>query len=180
MFAHQTLVFGLLLWENPLNGRYIGSADAWDENGVPKANNSLIKLYCRHTRKRRDFSFRCSIFQLCPQDLSLDGKKRGSEFMNFGSLILGNPSNFEGSKNGFLQSFVTKCRILIFQLWHFPPIFVLLKLTCLVTVFERKLQVFKNSPKWSIFGIFKELLSTQNVNVTRFATQCWMRLFLWF
>ena len=42
----------------------------------------------------------------------------------------------------------------IFQFWHFPPIFVLLKLTCLVTLFDRKLQVFKNSPKWTIFGIF--------------------------
>ena len=30
--------------------------------------------------------------------------------------------------------------------WHFPPIFGLLKLTCLVTLFDRKLQVFKNSP----------------------------------
>ena len=29
-----------------------------------------------------------------------------------------------------------------------------LKLTCLVTLFDRKLQVFKNSPKWTIFGIF--------------------------
>ena len=37
---------------------------------------------------------------------------------------------------------------------HFPPIFVLLKLTCLVTLFDRKLQVFKNSPKWIIFVIF--------------------------
>ena len=41
-----------------------------------------------------------------------------------------------------------------FEFWHFPPIFVLLKLTCLVTLFDRKLQVFKNSPKWTIFGIF--------------------------
>ena len=38
---------------------------------------------------------------------------------------------------------------------HFPPIFVLLKVTCLVT-----LQVFKNSPNWTIFGIFNELLCT--------------------
>ena len=30
----------------------------------------------------------------------------------------------------------------------FPPIFVLLKLTCLVTLFDRKLHVFKNSPNW--------------------------------
>ena len=54
-------------------------------------------------------------------------------------------------------------------IWHFPPIFVLLKLTCLVTLFDRKLQVFKNSPKWTILGIFNKLLSTQNVNVARFA-----------
>ena len=41
-----------------------------------------------------------------------------------------------------------------FQFWPFPPIFVLLKLTCLVTLFDRKLQFLKNSPKWTIFGIF--------------------------
>ena len=32
-----------------------------------------------------------------------------------------------------------KCRIWIFQFWHFPPIFDLIKLTCLVTLFDRKL-----------------------------------------
>ena len=48
----------------------------------------------------------------------------------------------------------SKCHIWIFKLWHFPPIFVQLKLACLVTLFDRKLQVFKNSPKLSIFGIF--------------------------
>ena len=51
----------------------------------------------------------------------------------------------------------------------FQQFFVLRKLTCLVTLFDRKLQVFKNSPKWTIFGIFNEFLSTQNVNVARFA-----------
>ena len=40
-----------------------------------------------------------------------------------------------------------------FEFWYFPPIFVLLKLTCLVTLFDYKLQVFKNSPKYTIFGI---------------------------
>ena len=34
----------------------------------------------------------------------------------------------------------SKCRI-FFKFWHFPTIFVLLKLTCLVTLFDRKLQV---------------------------------------
>ena len=43
------------------------------------------------------------------------------------------------------------------KVWHFPPIFVILKLTCLVTLFDRKLQVFKNSPKWTIFGILINL-----------------------
>ena len=69
----------------------------------------------------------------------------------------------------------------VFDFWHFPPSFVLFKLTCLVTMFDRKLQVFKNSPKWTIFGIFNKLLSTQNVNLARFARNvCRMRLFLWF
>ena len=35
-----------------------------------------------------------------------------------------------------------KCRIWIYQFWHFPPIFVTLKLTCLVTLFDRKLLIF--------------------------------------
>ena len=44
--------------------------------------------------------------------------------------------------------------IWIVEFWHFPPIFVLLKLTCLVTLFDRKLQVFKNSPILSILRLF--------------------------
>ena len=42
-------------------------------------------------------------------------------------------------------------------------------MTCLVTLFDRKLRVFKNSTKLTIFGFFNEFLSTQNVNVARFA-----------
>ena len=52
---------------------------------------------------------------------------------------------------------------------HFSSIYVPLEFTCLVTLFDRKLQVFKKSPKLTIFGIFSELLATQNVNVARFA-----------
>ena len=36
--------------------------------------------------------------------------------------------------------------------------------TCLVTLFDRKLQVFKNSPNWPFFGTFNELLSNKNEN----------------
>ena len=39
---------------------------------------------------------------------------------------------------------------IFFLFWHFPP----LKLICPVILFDRKLQVFKNSPKWTNFGIF--------------------------
>ena len=43
-------------------------------------------------------------------------------------------------------------------------------MTCLVTLFDRKLQIFKNSPKWTIIGIFNLLLSIQNANVVRFSS----------
>ena len=43
-----------------------------------------------------------------------------------------------------------------FNFGIFLPIFVLSELTCLVTLFDRKLQVFEKSPKWTFFGIFKE------------------------
>ena len=69
---------------------------------------------------------------------------------------------------------------LIFLFWHFPPIFVLLKLTCLVTQFGRKLQIFKNSPKWTIFGIFNLLFSTQNVSIARFARNVEWDFFCYF
>ena len=36
-----------------------------------------------------------------------------------------------------------------FNFGIFHQFFVLLKVTCLVTLFDRKLQVFKNSPKWT-------------------------------
>ena len=57
----------------------------------------------------------------------------------------------------------------ILEFWHFSQIFGKLKVTCLVTLFGSKLQVCKNSPKSTIFGIFNELLATHNVNVARFA-----------
>ena len=50
------------------------------------------------------------------------------------------------------SDFLKITRILILA---FSTNFVLLKLTCLVTLFDRKLQFFKNSPKWTLFGIFK-------------------------
>ena len=41
--------------------------------------------------------------------------------------------------------------LIFFLFWHFPPIFVLLKLTCLATLFDRKLWVFQKLVKLIIF-----------------------------
>ena len=40
-----------------------------------------------------------------------------------------------------------------FEFGHFPPICVLLKVNCLITLFDRNLQVFKKAPKLTIFGV---------------------------
>ena len=55
----------------------------------------------------------------------------------------------------------------ITQLWHFHHFFVLLKLTCLVTLFD-------------YFWQFWLFFSTQNVNVARFARNIEWDFFLWF
>ena len=83
-----------------------------------------------------------------------------------------------GNNSSILFENYPKCRICNFQFWHFPPIFGLLKVTCLVTLFDGKLQVFKTSPKLAIFGIFNELLYPQNVNAARFARKVERDFFL--
>ena len=56
------------------------------------------------------------------------------------------------------------CRThVLLELWHIPPIFVQIKLECLVILFDRKLQLA------IFFSIFNELMFTQYVNVARFA-----------
>ena len=51
--------------------------------------------------------------------------------------------------------------IWIFKFGNLQHLFVLLKLTCLEPLFDRKLKIFKNSPKWTIFGNLKQILSPQ-------------------
>ena len=55
-----------------------------------------------------------------------------------------------------------KCHICDFQFWHFQSIFVLLKVTCLVTLFDRKLQVFKN---WQFLAFLINFCLLKNVNI---------------
>ena len=69
-----------------------------------------------------------------------------------------------------------KFRIWGFKFWHFSPIFDLFG----NTVWPEASDFQKNSQKWTIFGIFNWLLSTQNVNVARFARNVGMRLFMWY
>ena len=71
-------------------------------------------------------------------------------------------SHFDWCPTQYLK--ITQNVIFEFTL-AFSPIFVLLKLTCLVTLFDLKLQIFKNSPERTTFGIFNEFLYFQNVNV---------------
>ena len=47
-----------------------------------------------------------------------------------------------------------------FSILAFSPIFVLLKLTCLVALFDSKLQVFKNSPKRTSLALLSKTFSS--------------------
>ena len=63
-----------------------------------------------------------------------------------------------------------RCSILAFSIN-----FCLLKLTCLVTLFDYKLQGFKSSQNWQFLAF--PMNSKWNFNLLR--SPCWMRLFLW-
>ena len=52
---------------------------------------------------------------------------------------------------------------ILLEFWHIPPIFVQIRLECLVILFDRKLQLA------IFFSIFNELMFTQYANVARFA-----------
>ena len=81
----------------------------------------------------------------------------------------------------FLMNFCQlKCRLWIFQFWHFSPIFVQFKLTRLVTIFDRKRHVFKNSQKSAIFWHFYSTFVHKKCKRSSLRSQCKMRLFMWF
>ena len=70
--------------------------------------------------------------------------------------------------NAIFNCHHTVWKLLKMSHWNFS-IFVVEKLTYLVTLFYRQIRVFPDSPKLTILGSFNELLSTPNVNVARFA-----------
>ena len=56
-----------------------------------------------------------------------------------------------------------------FQLCHFPSIFVIIKLACLVTLFDRQLQVFPTPPNGLFWAFGRKFWPLKNVNRARFA-----------
>ena len=82
-----------------------------------------------------------------------DAQTERYETLSHFTLVYGTSSIVIYGSHTLVENYL-KCLILSLQFWHLPLIFVLLKLTCLVTLFDCKLQVFKNSPKLTIFGIF--------------------------
>ena len=85
----------------------------------------------------------------CPLKIDLSGNTLGpiaSRFLKLAKMYL------FGIFNELLSTYNVVFEV--FPFWHFLPIFVLLKLTCLVTLFDRKLQAFKNSPN----GLFLAFL----------------------
>ena len=69
----------------------------------------------------------------------------------------------------FTQNVVFK----IFQFCQFPPIFVLLKLTCPVKLFDSKLQVFQNSLNWTIFWAFSGDFSSTKTDLSGLTINLW-------
>ena len=132
---------------------------------------SLITIYCGRTELINDVR------------KSFSNDDLWTEIWRWWSFLL---QAKKGSRSKWAFLFYHACITLFkkyskfdFNFWRFRLIFVLLKVTCLVTLFDRKLQNFKNSLKLNAtffcdlqtltFDIFNELLSIQNVYVARFA-----------
>ena len=64
-----------------------------------------------------------------------------------------------------------------FNFWHFPSILALLKVICLVTLFDSKFQVFKNSPKWTHFGHFQWTFVLSKSKTSSIHSQRWWHFF---
>ena len=69
------------------------------------------------------------------------------------------------TKIGRKAKITQNAAFLSFEFWHFRPIIVLLKVICLVTLFDRFLKL----AKLDHFCISDVFLATQNVIITRFA-----------
>ena len=96
----------------------------------------------------------------------LSNLTKSSKFMReTEDTLFENGSKFKHIVRKWLK--MSHLKVLNFGIFH--QFQVISKLTYLLTLFDHKLQVSENSSNWSVFGNFYVLLSTQNINVARFA-----------
>ena len=74
----------------------------------------------------------------------------------------------------------SKCRIWIFQFWHFPPIFGPIKTEQSGNTVWPQALGFQKLAKIAHFGHFKWTLVHSICKGCSLRSQCWMILFLWF
>ena len=103
--------------------------DDWNVSRTFSVSNFLfvaLKGYelpclCRLSRTTRVFAYNPNTLAFCPSIFTLLNKNK---LKNQSLFNRNSPENY------------SKCRIWTIELWHFSPIFVLLKVTCLVTLFS--------------------------------------------
>ena len=106
----------------------------------PKLENWSLNIWHRnHSRKFTHLMAHRTATKCDWQLPSLIKRSSIKEKKVFSALLLDfQPIQFQEFVPQNPQNY-SKCRIWSFEFWHFPSIFVLLKLTCLVTLFDRKL-----------------------------------------
>ena len=132
-------------WSRSYLGQFQSGNDRWLSVALSSASPLALSVHSaswallREKRKNWEQKLGVSHSELRRKNLSFFWQCQGVRY-----IIL-----TDNQKFGALWTFPTmfekylKCRIKIFQFWHFPPFFVLLNLTCLVTMFDRKLHFFK-------------------------------------
>ena len=90
-----------------------------------------------------------------------------SEAIRFYPSLTWHPTHFSLMPTLFENQ--SKCLICIFDLWLFSTNFCPIKIDLSGNTVWPKASGFQNLAKFNILGIFNEILSTQNEDVTRFA-----------
>ena len=105
-----------------------------------------------------DFQTTCIVFKNYSRMSHFNFHAKNNIFNYF---LAGNIEWFSMLESSTMFENYSKCRIWILTFWHFPPIFVISKVTCLITLFDHV-----NGP---FLAFLINFLSTENVNVARFA-----------
>ena len=120
----------------------------WLHEGGQSAVGSLIDhLIHSHPAFKCIESKSKNVYQYLEEKCIEQAEKENLESIHWLTRKLHICPDFHGNRSPLADSEIkgtvfenySKCLIFIFLNWHFPSIFVLLKLTCLVTLFDRKL-----------------------------------------